>query len=147
MRTLKRNKQKMYYAEFLIEDAEKVYDKDGNPIISYIDEDGNIYYEETGSTMLYYQEPVLFYGNIAMSSGEAQAVEFGVDVSAYDAVLVMNKSELPITETSLIWFDNEPTFIDAPANNVVDGNSADYKVIAIKPSLNETKYILKRIVR
>ena len=30
---------------------------------------------------------------------------------------------------------------------IVDANTADYKVIAVKPSLNSTKYILGRITK
>ena len=46
---------------------------------------------------------VSFFGNIAMSGGEAEAVEFGLNVGDYEAVLLVDKNSLPIDETSLIW--------------------------------------------
>lgn len=142
MRTLKRNKQKIFYALYEGEGPEYKLDNEGNRIVLYTDEEGNVIYDETGATEKKYSVPVSFYGNIAMSSGEVQAVEFGVDVSNYDAILVVGKDALPLTETSLIWFYTKPQ-IDAYGE--VDENSADFSIVQIKPSLNETKYILKRL--
>lgn len=146
MRTLAKNKQKMFYALLIGEQPIYELDDNGNKIIDYVDEEGNIYYRETGETELVYSDPVLFYANISMSSGESQTQEYGVDVSNYDAVLVLDKDEIPITETSLIWFESEVGYRDNARTNV-DGHSADFKVLAIKPSLNQFKAILGRITK
>lgn len=157
MRTLLKNKQSMKYAlqigEVPIynrdENGEIIYehyeDSDGN-IIYYEDENGNKTPSETGEYEIGYSEPHEFFGNIAMSGGEAEAVEYGIDVSAYDATLVMEKGVLPIDETSLIWFESEVGYTDASMKHA-DGHTADYKVLALKPSLNFVKYILGRIVK
>lgn len=157
MRTLLKNKQKMKYAlqirEVPIynrdENGEILYehyeDSDGN-IIYYLDENGNKIPSETGEYEVGYSEPHEFFGNIAMSGGEAEAVEYGIDVSAYDATLVMEKGVLPIDETSLIWFESEVGYTDTSMTHA-DGHTADYKVLAVKPSLNFVKYILGRIVK
>ena len=146
MRTLSRNKQKMFYSLFKGEEPEYILDENGNKIIDYIDEDGNIYHRETGNKVKTYSKPVLFYGNISMSSGEVSAQEFGIDVSGYDAVLVLDKGQIPIQETSLVWFESEPQYKDAE-ETIVDGNKADYRVLAIKPSLNQLKCVLGRITK
>lgn len=131
MRTLNKNKQKMYYATLVDTIQEE-----------YIDEDGNRY--PTGEPKNIYSEPVEFYGNIAMSGGESEAVEFGIDLSQYEAILVVSKNTLPITETSLIWRATEPT-------KGIDGNtdeySADYRIVKISPSLNFDKYVLRKVVK
>lgn len=131
------------------ENGEIIYehyeDSDGN-IIYYLDENGNKIPSETGEYEVGYSEPHEFFGNIAMSGGEAEAVEYGIDVSAYDATLVMEKGVLPIDETSLIWFEGEVGYTDASMTHT-DGHTADYKVLAVKPSLNFVKYILGRIVK
>lgn len=157
MRTLRKNQQSMKYAlqigEVPIynrdESGEIIYehyeDSDGN-IIYYEDENGNRIPSETGEYEVGYSEPHEFFGNIAMSGGEAEAVEYGIDVSAYDATLVMDKGVLPIDETSLIWFESEVGYTDTSMTNA-DGHTADYKVLAVKPSLNFVKYILGRIVK
>lgn len=157
MRTLLKNKQSMKYAlqigEVPIynrdENGEIIYecyeDSDGN-IIYYLDENGNKIPSETGEYEVGYSEPCEFFGNIAMSGGEAEAVEYGIDVSAYDATLVMEKGVLPIDETSLIWLESEVGYTDASMTHA-DGHTADYKVLAVKPSLNFVKYILGRIVK
>lgn len=131
------------------ENGEIIYeyyeDSDGN-IIYYLDENGNKIPSETGEYEVGYSEAHEFFGNIAMSGGEAEAVEYGIDVSAYDATLVMEKCVLPIDETSLIWFESEVGYTDASMTHA-DGHTADYKVLAVKPSLNFVKYILGRIVK
>ena len=146
MRTLAKNKQKLYYALYKGEEPEYILDDDGNKIISYIDDDGTIYYEETGSNIPTYYEPVPFYGNISMSGGEVSTQEYGIDVSGYDALLVLDKDEIPIDETSLVWFDSEPQFKDTD-KTILDYDKADYKVLAIKPSLNQLKVLLGRIIK
>ena len=131
------------------ENGEIIYehyeDSDGN-IIYYLDENGNKIPSETGEYEVGYSEPREFFGSIAMSGGEAEAVEYGIDVSAYDATLVMEKGVLPIDETSLIWLESEVGYTDASMTHA-DGHTADYKVLAVKPSLNFVKYILGRIVK
>lgn len=134
----------MYYA--LQNEQVPIYqtDKDGN-VLYYTDNSGNRHPMETGETEIGYGPVVEFFGNIAMSGGEAKSEEYGIDVSQYDAILIAG-TRLPITETSLIWFTSEVGYKDA-AKTIVDGNTADYKVLAVKPSINNTKYVLGRIVK
>ena len=141
--TLAQNKQKLYYA--LQTDSIPVYetDADGN-IIYYEDSDGNRIPLETGETQPGYAKPVLFLGNIAMSGGEVKDEEYGLSVADYDAVLIMQKNEIPVTETSRIWFESVVGYTDA-SQTIVDGDTADFRIVAIKPSLNTVKYVLKRI--
>lgn len=135
MRTLNKNKQKMYCAN---------QDKRVPIYETYIDDDGNEYPLDTGETKLVYGEPIRFDGNIAMSGGEAEAREFGLNLADYEAVLIMDKNTLPITETSLIWHNTEPTE-DSEGNT--DEYSADYRIVKISPSLNFDKYVLKKVVK
>ena len=131
MMMLNQNKQKMYYANLLDVIQEE-----------YIDEDGNRY--PTGEPKNIYSEPIEFEGNIAMSGGEAEAQEFGLNLADYEAVLVVGKNTLPITETSLIWHVTEPTKDD---KGYTDEYSADYRIVKISPSLNFDKYVLKKVVK
>lgn len=146
MRTLNKNKQKMYYALYKGVEPEYVLDENGHKIIDYTDEDGNVYYRETGNKVPTYFEPVLFYANISMSGGEVNTQEYGIDVSGYDALVVLDKDEIPIEETSLVWFESEPQFKDTE-ETIVDPNKADYRILAIKPSLNQLKVLLGRITK
>ena len=142
MRTLNKNKQKMYYAN-----QDKIV-----PIYEeYTDEDGNTYPLDTGETKLVYGEPKEFDGNIAMSGGESEAVEFGISVADYEAVLLLSKGEkdkdgnvIVLKETSLLWFETEP---QKDENGYTDEFSADYQVIKPSPSLNTVRYVLKKAVK
>lgn len=143
--TLQSNKQAMKYS--LQGERVTIYETDENGnIIYYTDSDGNQIPMETGEYTTGYSQPVSFFGNIAMSGGEVDSVEFGIDVSGYDATLVVDKGAIPIDETSLIWHTSKVGYKDAE-KTIVDGSTADYKVIAVKPSLNTIKYILGRITK
>ena len=136
MRTLNKNTQTMHYAN-----QDRIV-----PIYEYYeDEEGNLIPLDTGETKLVYGEPIEFKGNIAMSSsGEVEIQEFGLSQADYSAILVVDKDYIPLTETSLIWFENEP-------KKDIDGNtdefSADYRIVKISPSLNVAKYALQKVVK
>ena len=146
MRTQRRNQQKMYYALYDKEIPIYATDEQGNIIYdSYTTEEGEIItYPHEIERVSGYTKPEEFMGNIAMSGGEAEAVEFGIDLSQYSAVLITEKDLLPISETSRIWFESEPVY---NADGTVNGDKADYMVVAVKPSLNYTKYLLNKIVK
>lgn len=143
MMTLNQNKQKLYYA--LLDNVVPIYetDDDGN-IIYYEDEEGNKIPLETGDTKIIYSKPVEFYGNIAMSGGEVEVQEFGLNLADYEAILVLDKNTLPLTETSLIWQNTKPKFNQ---DETLDENSADYKIVKINSSNNYDKYVLSRVVK
>ena len=143
MRLLEKNKQNLKYALQVGEVPIYERDEDGN--IIYIEVDGQKVPVETGETEVVYSNPIDFRGNIAMSGGEAEAKSFGVDISEYDAVLLMEKDRIPIDETSLIWHMSEVKHADE--QNIVDRKSADYTIKRVQPSLNFTRYLLKRVVK
>lgn len=146
MRHLNKNKQNLFYALHIASETIYKLDEHGNKIVSYVDETTTpptVYYEDIGQTETY-DEPVEFEGNIALSGGDSQEVEFGVSVADYEAILSVGKDLLPIDETSLIWHTSEPT-IDTYGH--ADASTADYRVIKKTSSLNTDRYILKKVVK
>lgn len=135
MRMARVNKQKMHYA---------LYGKEVPIYDYYTDNEGNKIPLDTGETKITYENPVEFFGNIALSGGESEAVEFGLNLADYEAVLVVAKNTLPIDETSRIWHNTEPTYNEDGTVNEV---SADYTVVKVSPSLNVDKFILKKVVK
>lgn len=133
MRTLNRNKQTIYFANKTAKEAESTEEK--------ITVDGEQVYIDEGDYTMTYSVPEAFSANISFSGGDSTDVEFGLDMSAYDAIIVCNTKAIPITETSLIWFETEPP------TTTGDGSTADYSVVAVRHSLNYTKAILKRRVK
>lgn len=173
MMTLAQNKRKLFYALQIGDVPVYETDADGN-IIYYESSDGNMIPILTGETSVGYGSPVEFFGNLSMSGGEIRDEEYGLSVSDYDAILIMQKNEIPITETSRIWADSKiekkyemsendilkdskgENILDLRKNQIVtvnklglgtvtDGDTADFRIVAIKPSLNTVKYVLKRI--
>lgn len=131
MRTLRRNKNPSLYYANVIEIAEK----------TETDKHGNVF--KTGEKALIYGAPVAFKANIAFSGGNSQSVEFGLDLTDYQAIIVEKKGVLPLTENSLIWDESEPV-VDSEGHAVE--TSADYRVLKPRPSLNTDRFVLKRLV-
>lgn len=139
MRSLKKNKQKLYYATY--SDEITVYETDNDGNIKYTEIDGEMVPIPIG-TMAGYNKPVIFYANIATSGGDSEEKEYGVNSTDYEAVLVTTDKSLPITELSRIWHTSAP---QRKNDGTVDGDSADYEVLKVKPSLNELKYLLRQL--
>ena len=123
-----------------------IYERDENGDIVYIEVDGQKIPVETGEYETGYSAPVDFMGNISMSGGEAEAKEFGMDIGDFDAVIILEKDAVPLTETSIIWHTSPVKYKDEQ-NTIVDSKSADYPVKRVSPSLNFTKVLLQRIVK
>lgn len=148
MRCLNRNKQNMYYSLLLGEFPNYALDKNGNRIVDWTDPDtGEVHYRMTGTKSKMYSEPVAFKGNIAMSGGDVDRAEFGVDMAKYEAVLVTNKNYVPLTETSILWYKTTPVTKTIDGTVYADAGSADYRVLKVSPSLNVDRYILDKVVK
>ena len=119
-------------------------DSEGN-FIPYLDDDGNkiprIKEEYIG-----YSLPVTFKANIAFSGGEAEAEEYGFNVADFDAVMLTERNELPLSKGDVIWLDSEIGYKDEDKVHV-DEITADFIVVGVKPSLTSTKYMLKAQVK
>lgn len=106
MRDLKRNQRKMYYS---------LYVEQGN------DSDFDIL-----DTVAKYSAPVEFKASLTAGKSDSDDSPFGKDIS-YDRIISTVKKDLPITETSLIWYGTEPILFE---DGSADPSSADYKVAA-----------------
>ena len=123
MRTLTRNKIRIYYANY--------HDK-----IPIKDEYGNL----TGEYHLSYDKPVQIMANVSAARGESTTRQFGEDVS-YDRVIVLDDPSFPIKETSIIWIDTPPEIAE-------DGSTEtphDYIVKSVAPSLNSVSIAVSKV--
>lgn len=146
MRVMTRNKQKIKYAELL--GVEPVYelDENGNRKVDFVDDQGVTHYVTTGEDVYFYENPHEEDINIALSGGEVSFDEFGVNPTDYDATLVYELNKFPITETCLVWYQTEPRYIGENLERRVDPDSADYRVVKVIPSLNQTKVLLSKLI-
>ena len=137
MRSLKKNNQKLWYSTY-----------SGQITEYYKDDEGNIIYDEIDGEQIprikgeraAYNKPVLFYANISAGKGTAQEEVFGVALD-YTKTVSTSDTKLPISETSLIWFETKPAF---NTDSTVNEASADYSVVGIAKSLNNVVYALKK---
>ena len=123
MRSLKKNKQKLYYATYSDEITVHETDDDGN--IKYTEIDGEMIPIPIG-TMAGYNKPVVFYANISAGKGDVQADVFGSSVD-YSRTISTCDMTCPITKLTRIWIGCEPKYND---DGSVDGDSANYEVAA-----------------
>ena len=123
MRTLKRNKVRIYYSSY----------RDKTPLK---DEYGNM----TGEYQIVYDNPVALMANVSAARGESTTRQFGDDVS-YDRIIVLDDPKFPIAETSILWIDVTPDIAE-------DGTTQtphDYIVKQVATSLNSVSIAVSKV--
>lgn len=144
MRTLEKNKQKMYYSLPLEEQPIYELDENGQKVIDYVDEEGNIYYRETGESETVYSSPVPFENGISGKLSEVLVKEFGIDDTSMYAEMDAEANKYPIVAESLIWRKSEPKYKDLD-RTIPDKTSCDYVVAGVlDEGLNVWNYLLRR---
>lgn len=123
MRSLKKNKQKLYYATY--SDEIPVYETDDDGKIKYTKVDGELIPIPIG-TMAGYNKPVVFYANISAGKGDVQADVFGSSVD-YSRTISTCDMDCPITKLTRLWIGCEPQYNE---DGSVNGDSANYEVAA-----------------
>lgn len=106
MRDLKRNQRKMYYSLYIEQENDSDFD--------------------VLDTVAKYSAPVEFKAGLTAGQSDSDDSPFGKDIS-YDRIISTVNKDLPITETSLIWYGTEPVLLE---DGSADPSSADYKVAA-----------------
>ena len=123
MRTLVRNKVRIYYANYREKNQLK-------------DEYGNL----TGEYSIAYGNPVEIKANVSAARGEATTRQFGDD-EGYDRVVVLDDPKLPIATTSILWIDTLPEIAE-------DGSTKtphDYIVKRVATSLNSVSIAVSKV--
>lgn len=154
MRTIRKSKQKMFYA--IPTEEVPIYERDehGNIIYeSYTDEEGNVIYiydengdlipKTAGGTEQLYSEPVEFHNGISGRLSEVLMQAYGIDDSSIYAQMDYRANEYPFKEGTLIWKKSEVRYKDG----TVDKTSADYEVVGILDEFpNVWSCLLKRLI-
>lgn len=144
MKALRKNKQQMYYSLPIGEQPIYELDENGQKIIDYVDEEGNVYYRETGESEMVYSTPKLFENGISGKLSEVLVKEFGIDDTSMYAEMDTEANKYPIVAESLIWRKSEPKYKDAD-KTIPDKTSCDYVVAGVlDEGLNVWNYLLRR---
>lgn len=123
MRTLKRNRRKLWYCTYT-GDNEELYDEWGNA---------------TGEYNPIYNTEVAMYANISPASGYAQTEQFG-NLESYDKVIVTDWMDCPIDENSVLFIDKEPEH-----DMSTDTPLYDYTVRRVAKSLNSVSIAVQKV--
>ena len=168
MRTLDQNKQKMYFANegnynyivdskgnYIVDEKDSylvdsnvldsrvpIYETDSEGTVIYETIDGEQYPVIIGYRVVYCM-PMHFKANISYNTGETRIAEYGLNTSDYDAIIVADKGKFPFDERTLIWHTSKPVYDE---EGYLKPESADYRVVAVKTSLNHDRFILKKRV-
>lgn len=120
MRSLNRNKQRIYYSLY----------SSKTPIL---DEYGN----QTGEYETTYATPVALDINVSAARGTSDVEQFGIN-TAYTKTMVTNDLTCPIDETTRLWIGREPTDngVEVPHN---------YVVVMVAKSVNSITYAIKEV--
>ena len=123
MKTLNRNKVRIYYANYHSKSHLK-------------DEYGNL----TGEYEISYTNPVGVCANVSAARGESTTRQFGDDVS-YDRIIVLDDPKFPVEETSIFWIDTLPEITEDGSTET----SHDYIVKQIAVSLNSVSIAVSKV--
>ena len=123
MRTLNRNKIRIFYANY-------------RNRIPLKDEYGNL----TGEYEILYDTPVEVKANVSAARGEATTRQFGDD-EGYDRVIVLDDPKFPIAVTSILWIDTLPEIADDGSTNTPH----DYIVKQVATSLNSVSIAVSKV--
>lgn len=116
MRCLRRNKEKIYYANFV--ESEELIDEWGN---------------KTGEYRVERTLPIPLNTHVSPSVGESDVRGFGTNVD-YDRVVVCDDPNLDIQESSVLWIGVDPTT-----------EKHNYIVKKVAPSMNFTTLAIKKV--
>lgn len=123
MRTLTRNKVRIYYANYRTKTPVK-------------DEYDNL----TGEYDITYEDPVEIKANVSAARGESTTRQFGED-EVYDRVIVMDDPRVPIEVSTVLWIDTLP---EIKADGSTD-TPYDYIVKQVAPSLNSVSIAVSKV--
>ena len=124
MRDLRKNQRKMYYSLYMEQENDSDFD--------------------ALDTVAKYSAPIEFKASLSVGQSDSDDSPFGKDIS-YDRIISTVKKDLPITETSLIWYETKPVLLE---DGSADPNSADYKVAAMPlDGLDGIRIAIKRIAK
>ena len=123
MRTLRRNKIRIFYANYRNK-------------IPLKDEYGNL----TGEYEIEYTHPADVCANVSAARGEATTRQFGDDES-YDRIIVLDDPHFPISTTSILWIDTPPEIAEDGSTNTPH----DYIVKQVATSLNSVSIAVSKV--
>ena len=117
MRTLKRNKQTLYYA---------LYNSKTDETDSFGD--------KTGFKVSVYDKPVDLKANVSAARGSSDSELFGIDLD-YNRTVCVEGIDCPIKEDTILWIESTPD----------NDNPYNYVVVAKAKSLNNIVYAIKEV--
>ena len=122
MRTLNRNKTKVYYANYV--SRAEITDSNNFSTLQYTNT---------------YSAPVALCANVSPARGSVSMQPFGQWLE-YDRTVITDDMSCPITEASILWIDKVP----ASSYTATDPEH-DYIVVGIAKSLNSIAYAVKKV--
>ena len=129
MRTLRKNKQRMFYS--LYSTAEEVYETEGSSVRTIIDEEtGEALPVEIGTLRSKYAPPVEFRASITSNLNKLHIEAYGVDQSAIYSEICVQKGYLPLKIGAIIWRES-PIIWEDEENRIPMRSSADYTVMGL----------------
>lgn len=129
MRTLRKNKQTMYYS--LYSTSTEVFDEDGTSVKTIVDnETGEILPVSVGTLKSVYSRPIEFKGNITSNLNKLHIESYGVDQSAIYSELIVPKGYVPLKIGAIIWRESPIKWEDETLRIPLQ-SSSDYTVMGL----------------
>lgn len=139
MRTLRKNRQKMYYS--IPVGNGKAYERDKNGNIKYTTmPDGTVVPISKGGLETEYSTPVEFSACITSRLNEMHSASYGVSQSSIYSELCVRKGYMPLKYGMKIWKESEIKWIIP--DKVPNPDSADFTVNGFMSEFLDYDYLL-----
>lgn len=143
MRTLRKNKQKMYYS--LYSTSTEVFDEEGTSVRTIVDEEtGEAIPVSVGTLKSVYGRPEKFKANITSNLNKLHIEAYGVDQSAIYSELIVPKNYIPLKIGAIIWRES-PIEWEDEQRKIPKQSSSDYTVMGLLTEYqHQDFYLLQR---
>lgn len=129
MRTLRKNKQTMYYS--LYSTSTEVFDEEGTSVRTIIDEQtGEVLPVSVGTLKSVYSRPVEFKASITSNLNKLHIEAYGVDQSAIYSEIIVPKGYVPLKIGAIIWRESPIQWEDETLRIPLQ-SSSDYTVMGL----------------
>lgn len=140
MRTLRKNKQKMFYS--VPSGTRDKYKKNPDGTIKTIEYKGKIIPESAGGYETSYSKPIEFVASISSKLNEMHAVSYGVDQSSIYSEVMVTKGMLPLKYGMKIWLHNDIEYLISEEDGEPNPDTADYTVKGIMDEFKDYDWLL-----
>lgn len=94
---------------------------------------------DTGEDTYVYDSPVAITATVSPAEGSTSRTAYGASPN-YDRIVLIDDMDCPVEETSLLWLEREPEYVNEQL-----ANRPDFMVVRVAKALNHIKVVARKL--